>query len=382
MINTIKKLLKPKYEPLNKVYVLKKSLLDNFNYLSSLRPGLKLIPILKSNAYGHGLREVAKVLNESSAKMVGVDSFPEAQIVYKNFKGKVLILGEMPLRAYDYCLKDRTEFVVYNLETVKYLSRHKPGASIHLFINSGMNREGISDIENFLIAARQDLSLLKVSGCMTHLASAEENSDLNQKQLDKFFKDLDIIFKYQYRPEWIHAGNSAATFSLKDDRLNASRIGLALFGHSPFSEDSPHYEVSKKLKPAMKVVSTIVGKQNLKKGDKVSYNELYEAKREVGLALVPFGYYEGLDRRMSNTAQFLVLSDKPFYAKVAGRVCMNLVCLDCGENNFRIGDRVEIVSPFNSDEVYNSIKNLAKISQTIPYELLVKIQSNIRREVI
>lgn len=377
MINFFRQIIRPKYEPLNKIEIIKQNLLDNFAYLSSLQPEAEIFPVLKSNAYGHGLKEVARILNDSPAKMVAVDSFPEAQIVYKNFKGKVLFLNEMPLKAYEYCQFKRSEFCVYNSATLQYLAKHHRGVSIHLFYNSGMNREGISDLESFLKENSKYLSRVRITGFCSHLMASDSDPVMTKKQEDRFMAALDVLHQNKIFPTWVHLGNSGGIFALHNKRLTAFRAGLALYGYYPLVGPS---DLEKNLKPALRVLSTITSYQSLKKGDKVSYNGKYEAENETLIALVPFGYYEGLDRRLSNQAQFLVHGERDFWAKIAGTVSMNLVCLEAGDNRFKAGDRVELISPTN--EGFNSVKYLANISQTIPYEQLVRLRGNIHRQVV
>jgi len=380
MIDFIKKIIKPKYWPLNEIQIIKNNILENFCYLQSLQKNADIFPVLKSNAYGHGLKEICKILNESSAKAVIVDSFPEAQIAYKNFKRKVIVLNEMPLAAYKYCRFDRSEFCLYNEETVKHLADNHPGANIHLFVNTGMNREGISDFSDFVDKTKKYLDKLNVVGLCSHLASADSDSDLNKKQTDVFFNCLEILNANGFFPKFVHLGNSAGIFILDDPRLTAYRAGIALYGYNVFAPGHRAYNIAAKLKPALKLLSTILVAQKLKPGDSVSYNETYSLDRTAGIAVIPFGYYEGLDRRLSNLAEFKVLAEKPFMAKVAGRICMNSTCLDCQNNKFSRGDRVEIISLDNASS--NSVVNLAELEKTIPYEILVRLQSNIHREII
>ena len=97
MLSRLRQVLKPRYETLNTIEITAQTLIANYNFLASLQLGAEIYPVLKSNAYGHGLKEVCQILNKTKAKTVVVDSFPEAQIAYKNFQGQVLILSEMPL---------------------------------------------------------------------------------------------------------------------------------------------------------------------------------------------------------------------------------------------------------------------------------------------
>lgn len=379
MINFLRKILKPKYDTLNEIEIDQEKIIANFNYLKSLQPGAEIFPVLKSNAYGHGLKEVCQILNKTKATMVVVDSYPEAQIVYRYFHGQVLILGEMPQGAYKYTRFSRTEFVVYNGETLKYLSRYGKRAHVHLFINSGMNREGIKDLASFIKENKRYLDRVEVSGLCSHLASADDkNSELNKKQEEQFMSDLELLRESGFFPRWVHLGNSAAIFSLNNKLLTAYRPGLALYGYSPFNNDDNSKVLE--LQPALQVYSHIVSVQDLKKGESVSYNETYQASSDITIAVIPFGYFEGLDRRLSNIAKFLVKTELfDFFAPIAGKVCMNLTCLEV-EHPVKIGDSVQIISDLKTNE--NSIDNISKLMGTIPYEFLVKLQGNIRRKIV
>jgi alanine racemase len=294
MINFFRQLLKPKYETLNKIEIDAKKIIANFNYLKEQQGSAKIFPVLKSNAYGHGLKEMCLILNQTDAPMVIVDSFPEAQIAWRYFKEKVLILGEMPLKAYSYCDFKRTEFVIYNSETLKYLSHYGKRAKVHLFVNSGMNREGIKDLARFIELNKNYLDKVDLTGLCSHLASADEQSILNQTQETAFIDSLDILRSAGYFPRWIHLGNSAGLLSLRNKLLTAYRPGLALYGYNPFSDsEESEFEKNKRLQPALKVISRIVSIQRVLPDEPVSYNESYHAARETNIAIVPFGYFEG-----------------------------------------------------------------------------------------
>lgn len=379
----LSRLIRPQYETLNRLEIRANNLLSNYDYLCGQQPNAEIFPVLKSNAYGHGLKEVCQILNSSTAKMVAVDSYPEAQIVYRYFKGKVLILGEMPQEAYNYCKLKRTEFVVYNADTLKYLARFGKKAKIHLFVNSGMNREGLSDLTDFLQKNKRYLDQVQVSGLCSHLASADSDSDLNQIQLEKFLDALNILRIGGYFPRWIHLGNSAALFTIHNQALTAYRPGLAFYGYYPFNGQEGKEKIAdtRALKPALEIYSQLICLQNIKAGENVSYNEMYRSSDSVRIGVVPFGYYEGLNARLSNRIKFQVLiNGKSFWSTVAGKICMNLSCLDLGRAEAKIGDQVQIVSC--QSENPNSIINIAALSEISPYEILVKFQSNIRRKIV
>jgi len=384
MLNVLRQLVKPKYETLNRIEIKAECLLANYKYLCSLQPLAAIFPVLKSNAYGHGLKEVCQILNNAAVPMVAVDSYPEAQIVYRYFKGQVLILGEMPLKVYDYCLFQRTEFVVYNPATLKYLTRFGRKAKIHLFVNSGMNREGLQNFSDFLLKYKKYLDQVTVNGFCSHLASADTDSALNKEQEEKFFEALAHLRSAGFSPRWVHLGNSAAIFTLASKELTAFRPGLAFYGYDPFCGQEGRedfFESAKALQPALEVYSRLVAVQDIVAGESVSYNETYRAAGATKIGVIPFGYFEGLDRRLSGRARFLVHSDEAsFWAPVAGRICMNLSCLDCGQQAVTPGEEVQLVSSISINP--NSMANLATLSGMSIYELLTRFQANIKRKIL
>lgn len=382
MISYFRQLFKAKYPTLNRLEISATAIKNNFSFLQTQQPQAQIIPVLKSNAYGHGLKEICQILNQTQAQMVAIDSYPEAQIVYRHFRGQVLLIGEMPSSAYKYLRWPRTEICVYNSATLRALAALGVKAKIHLFVNTGMNREGIKDLQKFWSEHLDCWSRVEIKGLCSHLADAEGDSNLNKQQQEKFFADLDFLNSQGYFPESVHLGNSAGTFVLKDQRLTAFRPGLALYGYSPFPVTSGYYEATQALQPALRLISTVVSVQTLMAGETVSYNADYLAKDNTQIAVIPFGYYEGLDRRLSNLASFQLLNgEQKIIVKLAGKVCMNLSCLDAGgEEGLRPGWEVVLISPEKKD--VNSLENLARLQGSIVYELLVKLQANIRKVIV
>lgn len=378
IINWLRQLRKANYNTLNRIEINKRAILHNLNLLQAQQVGSKIIPVLKSNAYGHGLKEVASILNETAIEMVAVDSFPEAQIIYRYFKGKVLIIGEMPAAAYNYLNWHKTEVCVYNSSTLKTLAALNKEINIHLFINTGMNREGIKDLNSFLQANKIVLAKLTITGICSHLYNADSSDADNQKQLDCFLSQLDLLESKYKSLKYVHLSNSAGVFSLHHSRLNACRPGLAIYGINPFAENSAYYQAASDLRPAMSVYSSIVSIQEIKAGENVSYNHGYTAQEQTKIAVIPFGYCEGLDRRLSNLAKFKLGENQ---VKVAGSICMNMSCLALDNDlSAKIGDEVQLVSA-NPYEV-NSITNIAKLEKTIVYEVMIKFIANIRRIIV
>jgi len=374
-------LFRKKYNGSNVIQIIKENILHNYNLLQSQQPQAEIFPVLKSNAYGHGIKEICSILKETNAKMIAVNSLEETLKVYRFSKKKVLVISELSHHDYRYCNLKRTEFYVYNLETLKFLTKFCKQVKIHLFVNTGMNREGISDLKLFLEKSQKYLKKIKIVGLCSQLASTEENSALHKKQEAKFFECLEILNEKKIYPTWLHLGNSAGTFSLKDKRFTAFRTGISFYGYNVFSKNAQEYEHSQKLKPALKIKSKITAMQNLQKGDSVAGHETFKVKKDTTIATIPFGYYEGLDCRLSNQGILSLKNKKEsFYASIAGHIDMNISCLNCENNHVNLGDEVEIFSELIDKK--NSIQNFANIMKITPYEILVKLAPHIYREII
>lgn len=371
MTDIFRQLIKPRYETLNRVEIKRQAILDNYQVLKKKQPQAAIFPVLKSNAYGHGLKEISSILNQTDAPLVAVDSFPEAQVVKKYFKRQILILSRMTPEAYRYTKGRRYEFCVADREILEALPS---GSKIHLFVNTGMNREGIKNLSNFLDANKELLRRHQVVGFCSHLASADTNDDLNTKQLKKFLADLDTLKSFGYTPKWVHLGNSAGVFSLSDTRLTAFRSGLALYGYNPLNQSHPAYlEAHTVLQPALELYSKVVAIQNLESGEVVSYNARYQASKATKIVVVPFGYYEGLPRSLPATTTFFF---KQTPLTLAGSVCMNLTCLDANTTSLKLGDEVQLIS--SNPKASNSLHQLASVAGLIDYEFLTGLKANIR----
>ncbi|MDR0608101.1 MAG: alanine racemase [Candidatus Peribacteria bacterium] len=218
MLSFLKNFFKPKVEPMNVIHLNKKCLLDNFVYLKTLKPQARLFPVVKSNAYGHGLDQILQVYKNVEVPYLVVDSFPEYSIVHRHSKHNVLVLGETYPKNYKEFDLKRTAFAVYNVETLHGLGKLKKNLNIHLFLNTGMNREGIQPV--LLDTMLRTLKLypqITVEGVMSHFHSADIPFDSSlggerfagpecclQEQVDIFKQRYYQVLEYGHTPKWRH----------------------------------------------------------------------------------------------------------------------------------------------------------------------------------
>lgn len=380
MLSLVKKLLGREYQPLNKIYINKQALLENYSYLSSVNSMVRVAPVLKSNAYGHGIKLVAEVLDSGLRQndkvkppFFCVDSLYEAyELLKAKIKTPVLVMGYIDPKSLN-VKKLPFSYAVWDLEVVRSINKHQKGAEVHIFVDTGMNREGVkvSELPEFLSTIKQ-FSNITVAGLMTHLAEAEKpDSDLTKGQLKEFKKAYEIVRKTGFSPEFVHIGGSGAllsrqssVFSLQMTFVNVVRTGIATFGIGHSS-----------LKPALKLTTKLVQIKTIKKGDQVGYDGTFTAKKDTTVGILPIGYYDGVDRRLSSKGLVLI---GDIECPILGRVSMNLTAVDITQvTQPKIGQEVVIFSDNPVDK--NSIEKAAKTCETIPYDLLVHLASSTKR---
>jgi len=266
---------------------------------------------------------------------------------------------------------------VYNLELAEALNKYQPGCKVHIFVDTGMHREGVplDQLSKFLGGINK-LPNIKVEGLMSHLASADDTKDsLNKIQINNFKKALEICKKNNINPKWVHLSNSAGLLNnIPSNLQNLSRIGLAIYGLT----NNKRISKDKNLKPILTFKSKIVQIKKLNKGGKIGYNGTFIAKKPIIAGILPIGYYDGVDRRLSNSGWVKVHGKQ---CKILGRVSMNMTTIDLTDvTNPYIEQEVIIYSSNPNDK--NSIENVAKICSKIPYEILVNLAASTKRIIV
>lgn len=375
MIGKIIELFKKDYETLNHVVVSKKALVNNYKYLLSLEKAIKIAPVIKSNAYGHGIIETAKILDTVKAPFFCVDSLFEAYKLLKlKIKTPVLILGYTNPQNFK-IKKLPFKFTVYDLESAKTLNEYQKGSSIHIFVDTALHREGvpIDNLIQFLKKLKQ-FKNLKIEGLMSHFASTESDKDpLFKKQMMNFKKAIDVCKKEGISPEWIHIGASGGLINPSTRKeiakiSNLARAGLISYGIGP----------DPKLKPALKLTSKISQIKKIKKGERIGYDGTHQTKKDTVIATIPIGYQDGVDRRLSSVG---FVSINNIFCPILGRVSMNITTIDISKvKNPFTGQEVVIYSDKPNDK--NSISYSAKLCKTIAYELLIHINMTVKRVII
>ncbi|MDR2336639.1 MAG: alanine racemase [Candidatus Nomurabacteria bacterium] len=365
----LEKICKYEFVPYNIVRISALNLLNNVKIFEDLTK-LEVMPVLKANAYGHGIREIAQILNQAKmVKMVVVDGYFEANKLRMITEKKILVMNPTTLHNMRLTNHRKMSFVVADLDDLETLAKTRFRVKIHLKINTGMNRLGFLEKEmpkvlKILLAAPH----LKLEGVMTHLydAAALDNASSIQ-QLEIFDRVVEKVLAAGFNPSIIHVAATAGSVKVKSKFATAVRIGIGIYGINPLSLSDTQFDKLKDLKPVLSLVSTIMRTVDLKKGDKVGYEGTFVAKQPMRIGVIPMGYYEAIPRALSNRLGFV------------GRICMNMAMIDISKTNFKKGDEITIFSDKNDDE--NSITSIWRKFGLYPHEVLVDISETIRREI-
>ncbi len=261
------------------------------------------------------------------------------------------------------------------MATLQELSAHlQSKRRFHLKIDTGMHRQGIleKEVKDAVDCIKKN-SYIQIEGVCSHLADAEtEDSPLTEKQIKAWNFVAGFMRLSFSKIKWFHLSASAGLAHTTKIDANMLRTGLSLYGIHGKNNQNMH------LKPVLELSSLISSIKTIQAGEKVGYGGTFDAKDATIVATVPVGYFEGVDLRLSNYG-FMKIGNS--FAGVAGRVSMNITSLNVtGIPNLVSGQKVIVISSNKEDK--NSVENIARICETIPYEILVHIPVGIRRTIL
>lgn len=350
-----------------------KALAHNFNIVKKKVKNCKIIPVIKANAYGHGIREIAQFfVRELKIKNLGIARVNEGVFLRKSGikDASLIILGGFVKEEVDEIIKYNLEPAVFsNDEIIKLGEKAREcnkKINVHLKINTGMNRLGVKpeDIIHTVNLIKK-FSALKIKSIYSHLADADLKKESFTEKQYKLFLNI----KNNLKGEFFHLANSAAILKYPFTYFDAVRPGIMLYG----SLMDRNLKLKYGLKPVMTLKSRVLNINQLKKGDRVSYGGIYKASKKEKIAIIGIGYGDGLRRELSNDWYVLIKGKK---AKIVGRICMDLTAIKVS-SDVKIGDEVLIFGKDNYGEI--AVEDMALKLKTISYEIFTGITERVPR---
>ncbi|MBC2693763.1 MAG: alanine racemase [Desulfobacteraceae bacterium] len=355
-------------------------------------PKARFMAVVKANAYGHGIIEVARQLLENGIEALGVANIEEGiQIRKDGIYAPVLIFGyTSPVHAKKLIEFDLTQ-TVFSCETSEKLSQaanaYGKKIKVHIKVDTGMGRlgllpgrlrlskydKGTKDSSVSEVESISRLNMLELEGIYTHFATADKADRTYAKNQFEIFMDfLNRLRAAGLEIPVTHAANSAAIINMPETHLDMVRAGISIYGLYP-SEEVDRSII--KLKPAMELKTKIIHLKKVPAGFKISYGTTYETEKPTTIATVSIGYADGLNRLLSSKGRLLVCGQS---APIVGRICMDLTMLDVGEIQEVVMEE-EVVVFGKQGNASITVDEIASTINTINYEVISTIMERVPR---
>jgi alanine racemase len=346
----------------------------NYQQLKAHANGAKVMAILKANAYGHGLLEVAQALESQGADYFGVAYVEEGVLLRKTgVETAILVLGGIIGDQIPIFIKNRLEITASSIDKLMAIDRCAATmgvrARVHLKIDTGMERIGVHDYSAAsLLEASTTCQNTEIVGIFSHFATADDvNPSFAETQMARFEKVLDWYRENNVAMPMRHMANSAAMLRFPQSHYDMVRPGIALYGAAPVANEL-------NLQMAIRWVSKIVYFKVVEADRTVSYGATWRAPEQTRIVTIPVGYGDGYMRANSNRSHVLIRGKR---YPVVGKVCMDQLMVNIGWDEAYNGEEVVLLGEQGDDRI--EIEELADWSQTITYEVLTAMNTRVSR---
>lgn len=355
----------------------------NFESIKKLlKPSVKIWAVVKSNAYGHGLVDFSKIINNFGIHGFCVDSIPEAvKLRAAGIKKPILVLGPtLPGNHLSEAARHNIAITVSTFDALERLKRLKNPPKFHLKIDTGMHRQGFFVEDLYKVISLIGNWELEIGNCLkgiyTHFADSKNFRDqsFTNLQLKEFKRACSILEGAGFKNLEKHAAATSAALLNPATHLDAVRVGIGLYGLTPTAELRDHLSQKIKLQPVLSWHTLVSEIKTIPRGSCIGYDLTECVKRETKVAILPIGYWHGFSRTLSSRGHALI-NGKP--AKVLGRVCMDLVMVDATGIACEVGETATLIGRQANQEI--SAFDFANLSSTSHYEVLTRINPLIKK---
>jgi alanine racemase len=349
----------------------------NFRAIETAVAPAAVMPIVKANAYGHGLVPVARHLVGLGARSLGVAFLEEAMALREaGVEVPILVMGGIFGDQIPLFLRHGLTLTASSVDKLRQIETTAGAlgvtASVHLKIDTGMERIGVHYYSaETLLARAAEARHCRVEGIYSHFANADA-ADLTSArlQLSRFLDVLTWYDRHGLAPPARHMANSGAVLQLRESHLDLVRPGILLYGVYPSAEVARTIEV----RPALAWKSRVVYFKVVQPGHPVSYGSTWQSDHPVRVVTVPVGYGDGYFRALSNVAEVLIRGKR---YPVVGRVCMDQVMVNIESDSAYNGDAVVLIGTDGRETI--RCEDVAEWAGTIPYEVLTNINTRVPR---
>ncbi len=352
-----------------------------------LGPGPLLGAVVKSNAYGHGMLETAAIARAAGVDWLCVNNIEEGVLLREaGHDAPILVMGYVPLADLGEVVARDLRPVVYNLATVEELDRQAERLGrrvhVHLKAETGTNRQGVLEADVPAVVRRiRSSPRLDLEGLTTHFANIEDTTDhgFAETQIAAFTRVAESVRESGGAVPIRHSACSAATLLFNRTHLDLARVGISLYGLWPSRETYvsclERGKPSLDLRPVLSWRTRVAQVKDVPEGGYVGYGCVWRATRPTRISVLPVGYHEGYDRRLSGVAHVLLRGKR---APVRGRVCMNMCMVDVTDiPGAAVEDEVVLLGTQGDEKI--TAEQMASWCGTISYEVVSRIHPALRR---
>ena len=344
-------------------------------------PQVKILTVVKADAYGHGLKQIAALLMQSGTDIFGVANLDEARAIRSVGKGwPILMLGACLPDEVETAVRDDVCPTISSLAEAKAFSaaarRLRKTVSVHVKVDTGMGRLGMeAGRAAALVRTINKLPGLALEGLYTHFASAEDDASFSREQARRFRRVIAQVETAGIHPSLMHANNSAALLHEPDTTFNLVRPGLLVYGVLPQGSRTDTSALQKCFHPALSLKCRVSFVKEIPKGASLSYGRTFVAPGKMRVATLTAGYGDGYPCAASNRAEVLIRGRR---CRVLGRVTMDQILADVSHlKRASPGDEVILIGRQGKDAI--TVTELAGWCGTIPWEVLTGITYRVPR---
>jgi alanine racemase len=351
-----------------------------FNYRQiqkRIPEGVKLLAVVKADAYGHGAIPVSLKLEKLGVEYLGVAISEEGVELRKGgVKAPILVLGGIFGGEVDQIFRFRLTPVIFRRDSLKLLSREaerrRRKVKVHLKVDTGMGRLGVplNLWPDFLNEVKRSPKI-EIEGILSHFSMTDEEKGFTQNQWKAFQQAVAIAQEMGIVCQYLHMASSATLTVFPAYSARLVRPGIMLYGSYP----SPAFQALIPLKPVMTLKTRIHFLKSVPSGTRISYGGTFATQRESLIATLPIGYADGYSRHLSNHGEVLIHGKR---APIVGKVCMDFIMVDVTDiPRVSVGDEVILMGKQGREQI--TAEEIAEKINSIPYEVLCAIGKRVPR---
>ncbi len=356
-------------------------LVRNLTVISEAVAPAEVIPVIKANAYGHGLIQTGQLLDEQGVSRIAVAHVSEGcRLRRSGVRTSILVMGASLPEEIPEGLEASLELTAASDEGLQAIERAAEIAGrpavVHLKIDSGMGRLGVAieEAPGFVTRAWES-PWIRVEGLFSHLACADDPDLGSARGQQQQFADLiNWVEEAGMRPPVVHLANSAGALRVPEARFDAVRVGIALYGVSPDASLDLDELTGRRLEPVLSWVSRVTHVKTQPAGSPVSYGWRWAPPQDTVLVTVAVGYADGYHRAATGRAEVLIGGRR---LPVVGTICMDQVVVDAGDAKVAVGDEVVLLGGEGPSAI--TAEMISEWAGTIPYEVLTSISARVPR---